>query len=54
MRELSRFTKGYGPDLYDSRLAYSWWRDEYCHPDTGITLSHKDFMDWDLLVLEMT
>jgi putative isomerase len=26
---------------------------EYYHPDTGKALSHKGFMDWDLLVLEM-
>ena len=26
---------------------------EYYHPDTGVPLSHKGFMDWNLLVLEM-
>jgi putative isomerase len=26
---------------------------EYYHPDTGSPLSHKGFMDWNLLVLEM-
>lgn len=26
---------------------------EYYHPDTGMALSHKGFMDWNLLVLEM-
>jgi putative isomerase len=26
---------------------------EYYHPDTGTALSHKGFMDWNLLVLEM-
>jgi putative isomerase len=26
---------------------------EYYHPDTGAPLSHKGFMDWNLLVLEM-
>jgi putative isomerase len=26
---------------------------EYYHPDTGAALSHKGFMDWNLLVLEM-
>jgi putative isomerase len=26
---------------------------EYYHPDTGQALSHKGFMDWNLLVLEM-
>jgi putative isomerase len=26
---------------------------EYYHPDTGLALSHKGFMDWNLLVLEM-
>lgn len=26
---------------------------EYYHPDTGEALSHKGFMDWNLLVLEM-
>jgi putative isomerase len=26
---------------------------EYYHPDTGVALSHKGFIDWNLLVLEM-
>ena len=26
---------------------------EYYHPDTGSALSHKGFMDWNLMVLEM-
>ena len=26
---------------------------EYYHPDTGAALSHKGFIDWNLLVLEM-
>jgi len=26
---------------------------EYYHPDTGAALSHKGFMDWNLLALEM-
>jgi putative isomerase len=26
---------------------------EYYHPDTGEALSHKGFIDWNLLVLEM-
>src|SRR3984957_14799504 len=26
---------------------------EYYHPDTGVALSHKGFMDWNLLVSEM-
>jgi putative isomerase len=26
---------------------------EYYHPDTGAALSHKGFMDWNLLVTEM-
>jgi putative isomerase len=26
---------------------------EYYHPDTGAALSHKGFMDWNLLILEM-
>jgi putative isomerase len=26
---------------------------EYYHPDTGAALSHRGFMDWNLLVLEM-
>jgi putative isomerase len=26
---------------------------EYYHPDTGAALSHKGFMDWNLLVIEM-
>lgn len=26
---------------------------EYYHPDTGAALSHKGFIDWNLLVMEM-
>ena len=26
---------------------------EYYHPDTGAALSHKGFIDWNMLVLEM-
>jgi putative isomerase len=26
---------------------------EYCHPDNWAALSHKGFIDWNLLVLEM-
>ena len=34
-------------------LASSGSLNEYYHPDTGKALSHKGFMDWNLLVLEM-
>ena len=34
-------------------LASSGSLNEYYHPDTGSALSHKGFMDWNLLVLEM-
>jgi putative isomerase len=26
---------------------------EYYHPDTGAALSHKGYMDWNLLAMEM-
>jgi putative isomerase len=26
---------------------------EQCHPDTGEALSHKGFMNWNMLVMEM-
>ena len=35
-------------------LATSGSLNEYYHPETGQPLSHKGFMDWNLLVLEMT
>lgn len=34
-------------------LAVSGSLNEYYHPDTGAPLSHKGFLDWNLLVLEM-
>jgi len=39
--------------LLASDLAHNGSLNEYYHPDTGAPLSHKNFMDWDLLVLEM-
>jgi putative isomerase len=34
-------------------LAANGSLNEYYHPDTGAALSHKGFMDWNLLVMEM-
>jgi putative isomerase len=34
-------------------LAKNGSLNEYYHPDTGASLSHRGFMDWNLLVLEM-
>lgn len=34
-------------------LAATGTMNEYYHPDTGAPLSHKGFLDWNLLVLEM-
>lgn len=39
--------------LLSSDLAHNGSLNEYYDPDTGAPLSHKGFMDWDLLVLEM-
>jgi putative isomerase len=39
--------------LLSNDLAANGSLNEYYHPDTGAALSHKGFMDWDLLVLEM-
>ena len=39
--------------LLSTDLATNGSLNEYYHPDTGKALSHKGFMDWDLLVLEM-
>jgi putative isomerase len=39
--------------LLASDLAANGSLNEYYHPDTGAALSHKGFMDWNLLVLEM-
>ena len=39
--------------LLSADLATSGSLNEYYHPDTGSALSHKGFMDWNLLVLEM-
>lgn len=39
--------------LLANDLAIDGSLNEYYHPDTGVALSHKGFMDWNLLVLEM-
>lgn len=39
--------------LLAADLATNGSLNEYYHPDTGKALSHKGFMDWNLLVLEM-
>jgi putative isomerase len=39
--------------LLSTDLARNGSLNEYYHPDTGMALSHKGFMDWNLLVLEM-
>jgi putative isomerase len=39
--------------LLSTDLAANGSLNEYYHPDTGKALSHKGFMDWNLLVLEM-
>lgn len=39
--------------LLSASLAKDGSLNEYYHPDTGASLSHKGFMDWNLLVLEM-
>jgi len=39
--------------LLTADLATNGSLNEYYHPDTGAALSHKGFMDWNLLVLEM-
>jgi putative isomerase len=39
--------------LLSADLANNGSLNEYYHPDTGAALSHKGFMDWNLLVLEM-
>jgi len=39
--------------LLASDLKVNGSLNEYYHPDTGAALSHKGFMDWNLLVLEM-
>jgi putative isomerase len=39
--------------LLAADLKQSGSLNEYYHPDTGAALSHKGFMDWNLLVLEM-
>lgn len=40
-------------DLLAASLRADGSLNEYYHPDTGKPLSHKGFMDWNLLVLEM-
>jgi putative isomerase len=39
--------------LLSTDLARNGSLNEYYQPDTGMALSHKGFMDWNLLVLEM-
>jgi putative isomerase len=39
--------------LLSADLATNGSLNEYYHPDSGKALSHKGFMDWNLLVLEM-
>lgn len=39
--------------LLSSDLEANGSLNEYYHPDTGAALSHKGFIDWNLLVLEM-
>jgi putative isomerase len=39
--------------LLAADLATNGSLNEYYHPDTGAALSHKGFMDWNMLVLEM-
>lgn len=39
--------------LLANDLATNGSLNEYYHPETGAALSHKGFMDWNLLVLEM-
>lgn len=39
--------------LLSTDLATNGSLNEYYHPDTGQALSHKGFMDWNLLVMEM-
>jgi putative isomerase len=39
--------------LLSTDLATNGSLNEYYHPDTGMALSHKGFMDWNLLVTEM-
>jgi putative isomerase len=39
--------------LLSTDLAGNGSLNEYYHPDTGAALSHKGFMDWNLLALEM-
>ena len=39
--------------LLTNDIARNGSMNEYYHPDTGSPLSHKGFMDWNLLVIEM-
>jgi putative isomerase len=39
--------------LLSDDLATNGSLNEYYHPDTGKALSHKGFMDWNLLALDM-
>ena len=40
-------------ELLGRDLEHSGSLNEYYHPDTGAALSHRGFIDWNLLVLEM-
>jgi hypothetical protein len=35
------------------KMSVDGMRIEYYHPDSGLALNHKGFLDWNLLVLEM-
>ncbi len=41
------------PEVAKRHLKANGSLHEYYHPDTGAALSHKGFMDWNLLALEM-
>jgi putative isomerase len=49
----ARFLAARTAKMLAADLASSGSLNEYYHPDTGKPLSHKGFMDWNLLVLEM-
>ncbi len=52
-RDLADDLAGKTIDLLADSLRTTGSLNEYYHPDTGAPLSHKGFMDWNLLVLEM-
>ena len=39
--------------LLATDLAAGGSLNEYYHPDTGVAISHKGFLDWNLLAAEM-